>query len=77
MLVAELDLIGAPDLQVVTGCRELEDYVAATYKRALPFQFWAKQDEPSESGFLNLAKMAHDFLAIPATSASSERSFSK
>ncbi|KAF9368464.1 hypothetical protein CPC16_005324, partial [Podila verticillata] len=76
-LVAELDLIGVPDLQVVTGCCELEDYLMVTYKHVLPFQFWAKQDEQSESGFLNLAKMAHDFLAIPATSVSSERSFSK
>jgi hypothetical protein len=76
-LVAELDLIGVPDLQVVTGCHKLEDYVTATYKCALPFQFWVKQDVQSESGFLNLTKMAHDFLAIPVTSASSEWSFSK
>ncbi|KAG0315695.1 hypothetical protein BG000_005111 [Podila horticola] len=69
-LVAELDLIGAPDLQVVTGCRELEDYVAATYKRALPLQFWAQHDVQTESGLPNVAKMARDFLAVPATSGS-------
>lgn len=77
--VAELDFLGAPDPKAISNTRhcELEEYVAARYARVLPLEFWQKSDMHSASGLPNLAKMARDFLAVPATSASSERSFSK
>lgn len=66
------DLFGAPALPKGS---ELEEYVAgnhATGKRD-PLEFWQK----NKDNWPNLAKMARDYLAIPATSTPSERRFSQ
>ncbi|KAG0008242.1 hypothetical protein BGZ81_004212, partial [Podila clonocystis] len=53
---------------------ELEDFATAKPGGAFgPTDWWRLNDR----SFPRLAKMAHDFLAIPTTSASSERAFSK
>lgn len=69
---AELDLLGVPDKP--KGC-ELQEYVAERYARRLPLEFWKENDDPRR--FPQLAKMARDYFAIPATSASSEHCFSQ
>ena len=72
--VAELDFIGAPELTASSSryqC-ELKEYVAAKYAGVLPLEFWKQHDVQATTGLPNLAKMTHDYLAIPATSASSE-----
>ena len=52
---------------------ELEEFVLGPIVRETPLVYWRKNFE----SYPQLAKMAKDFLAIPATSAPSERCFSK
>lgn len=68
---SELALLG------FTGRRkegdELEGFAASPTVKELPLSFWKR----SCDSYPRLARMARDYFAIPATSAPSERSFSK
>jgi len=52
---------------------QLEEFVSGPTVRETPLLYWKKNCE----SYPQLAKMARDFFAIPATSAPSERCFSK
>src|SRR5690606_36657321 len=66
----EFALIGVPE---TPKSNELEEYVAGRQAMIKPLEFWQQK----EKVFPYLAKMARDYLAIPATSAASERCFSQ
>jgi hypothetical protein len=66
----ELSLLGFSE-----GARgdELESFVSSPITRETPLMYWKKNSDSQ----LQLARMARDYLSIPATSASSEQCFSK
>jgi hypothetical protein len=66
----ELSLLGFTNKQKGD---ELEEFVLGSIVRETPLVYWKKNCESRPQ----LAKMARDFFAIPATSAPSERCFSK
>jgi hypothetical protein len=65
--LALLGMTGQPDGD------ELESFVSSPVVRETPLIFWKKKCD----SYPKLSKMARDFFAIPATSAPSERCFSK
>ncbi|KAF8949773.1 hypothetical protein BGZ46_004955, partial [Entomortierella lignicola] len=66
----ELSLLG---LATYPNQDELEDFVMGPAVRDTPLSYWKK----NPSSYQQLAGMARDFFTVPATSASSERCFSK
>ncbi|KAF9398507.1 hypothetical protein BGZ76_008121, partial [Entomortierella beljakovae] len=66
----ELSLLG---LYTNVARDELEDFVLMPLVREKPLGYWRK----NSNSHPQLVKMARDFFAVPATSASSERCFSK
>jgi len=68
----ELDFLGLTKTKTARR-DELEEFVSSPTASETPLLYWKKNCET----YPQLAKMARDFLAVPATSAPSERCFSK